>query len=178
MACVLSWERKQACLLVDLHHACLVMFNAHKKQAEQPHSWLLAQMIGEVLSYLMIPSAFISPVTLSGGRSHTCVIDATGHLHCFGYNREGQCDVPAQLGMVTQVAAGYLHTCVIRCNRPLALLWLQPRGSMRRSCPAWNGDAGCCRISPYLCHKMQQATCTALVTTAKANATFLPSLEW
>eukprot|EP00931_Biecheleriopsis_adriatica_P046173 TRINITY_DN26501_c0_g1_i1.p1 TRINITY_DN26501_c0_g1~~TRINITY_DN26501_c0_g1_i1.p1 ORF type:complete len:176 (-),score=31.61 TRINITY_DN26501_c0_g1_i1:229-756(-) len=113
MACVLSWERKQACLLVDLHHACLVMFNAHKKQAEQPHSWLLAQMIGEVLSYLMIPSAFISPVTLSGGRSHTCVIDATGNLHCFGGNWCGQCDVPAELGIVTQVAAGACHTCVI-----------------------------------------------------------------
>jgi len=111
MAYVLSWERNQRCLRADLQHACLVIFDAHKKQPKESDGWPLAQMIDNVLSYLMLPAVVMNPVVARGTR--TCVIDASGHLRCFGDNAFGQCDVPAGLGIVTQVAAGGFHTCVI-----------------------------------------------------------------
>ena len=40
---------------------------------------------------------------VSAGFRHTCAIDASGKLHCFGRNEEGQCDVPDDLGVATQV---------------------------------------------------------------------------
>ena len=111
MARVLSWERNQRCHGADLRHACLVIVDAHRKRTDQP-SWPIPQMIEQVLSYLMLPAVVMTPV-VAAGDCHTCVIDASGHLHCFGGKRFGKCDVPAELGIVTQVAAGGEHTCVI-----------------------------------------------------------------
>jgi len=50
---------------------------------------------------------------VSAGSVHTCAIDASGRLHCFGDNRYGQCNVPAELGFATMVSAGSVHTCAI-----------------------------------------------------------------
>ena len=50
---------------------------------------------------------------ISAGWSHTCVINGAGRLTCWGYNSNGETDVPSDLGAVSQVSAGEDHTCAI-----------------------------------------------------------------
>ena len=38
---------------------------------------------------------------------------------CFGSNRDGQCDVPPDLGPVKAVAAGWSHTCAVKADGEL-----------------------------------------------------------
>ncbi|CAE7708885.1 Herc4, partial [Symbiodinium sp. KB8] len=44
---------------------------------------------------------------------------ASGELVCFGYNDDGQCDVPPDLGPVVAVAAGRAHTCAVKTSGEL-----------------------------------------------------------
>jgi len=52
-------------------------------------------------------------VQVAAGSNHTCAIDTTGDLACWGNDSYGQATVPGGLGEVVQVAAGHAHTCVL-----------------------------------------------------------------
>ncbi|CAE7217359.1 Herc6, partial [Symbiodinium sp. CCMP2456] len=52
-------------------------------------------------------------VAVSTGSRHSCAIQDDGQLWCFGWNKDGQCDVPEDLGPVTAVATGDSHTCAV-----------------------------------------------------------------
>ena len=39
-----------------------------------------------------VPSAFVQVAT---GENHTCALRSTGHVECWGFNDQGQLDVPA-----------------------------------------------------------------------------------
>ena len=51
--------------------------------------------------------------SLSGPLPYRCSA-SDGQLVCFGLNRDGQCDVPADLGPILAVSAGRYHTCAMR----------------------------------------------------------------
>ena len=55
---------------------------------------------------------------------------AGGRLVCFGLIGEGQCAVPADLGPVSAVAAGWYHTCAVKADGQLV-------------CFGWNDDGQC-----------------------------------
>ena len=103
-------EPAHMCLQADLTHACFVLFDAEKKAGGRPHRWPVPQMAQHVLSFLMMP-----PVErrVCCGDFYTCVVDACGRLYCSGENNFRQCEVPAGLGRVTQVASVDSHTCAI-----------------------------------------------------------------
>lgn len=50
---------------------------------------------------------------VSAGGSHTCAVTSSGVLYCWGFNGQGQSDVPGDLGTVSQVSAGSTHTCAV-----------------------------------------------------------------
>jgi len=56
-------------------------------------------------------------VTAVAAGHHTCAVNITGGVVCWGRNYEGQTSVPpeAQTG-VTAVAAGYYHTCALKTD--------------------------------------------------------------
>ena len=70
----------------------------------------------------------VSPMPLAAGAAHTCAVKANGDLACFGFNDEGQCDVPPDLGPVVAVAAGAAHTCAVKANGDLACFELNDDG--------------------------------------------------
>ena len=47
-------------------------------------------------------------------------VGEVSELVCFGWNDNGQCDVPPQLGAVIGVAAGLYHTAAIKASGELA----------------------------------------------------------
>ena len=65
-------------------------------------------------------------VKVSAGPAHTCVVDDAGALTCWGYNQDGQLNVPTDLGPVEDVAVGTFHTCALRITADI-------------SCWGWNG---------------------------------------
>ena len=48
----------------------------------------------------------------------TCITSAqvipSGPVRAWGRNSEGQCNIPSDLGVCTQIAGGYLHTIAIQ----------------------------------------------------------------
>ena len=60
----------------------------------------------------------VSPLQIDAGRYHTCGIDVTNALHCWGVSDEGSDDygqvskVPVN-GSWSQVSAGSMHSCAI-----------------------------------------------------------------
>ena len=66
--------------------------------------------------------------TVATGGGHTCAVRADGRLICFGWNNEGQCDVPADLGPVLAVAAGAGHTCAVRADGQLICFGWNEKG--------------------------------------------------
>ncbi len=52
-------------------------------------------------------------VQIAAGYSHTVALKNDGTLVAWGYNSEGQCNVPSGLTGVTQVAAGRIHTVAL-----------------------------------------------------------------
>ena len=70
-----------------------------------------------IMNFLQFPVSNLLKV--SGGGCHTCAIDASGKLRCFGGNGQGQCNVPEDLGVVVQVSAGVFHTCAIDASGKL-----------------------------------------------------------
>jgi alpha-tubulin suppressor-like RCC1 family protein len=49
-------------------------------------------------------------VRVADARYHQAALLSDGRVVCWGYNRHGQCDVPADLGPCKAVAAGYSYT--------------------------------------------------------------------
>ena len=127
MGRVLSQDHKRRWLRADLQHACLVMYDAEKKQGGVLQRRLLHQMIGRVMAFLRIGDATRQ---VGCGDYHSAVIDAGGRLRCFGNNATRQCEVPGLLGQVAQVAVGDSHTCAIDASR-------------RLHCFGWNDTRQC-----------------------------------
>ena len=59
----------------------------------------------------VIVTANVRAVDITAGYGHTCALDVTGHIECWGYNSHGQADPPD--GQFKQISAGYQHTCAI-----------------------------------------------------------------
>ena len=53
---------------------------------------------------------------------------ASGELVCFGANDQGRCDVPADLGPVVAVAAGFGHTCAVKKDGELVCFGANDQG--------------------------------------------------
>jgi alpha-tubulin suppressor-like RCC1 family protein len=56
--------------------------------------------------------------SIATGSRHTCAIDTTGHVRCWGSNDVGQVDAPD--GAFRAVAAGENHTCALRDDGSVA----------------------------------------------------------
>ena len=52
-------------------------------------------------------------VKVVAGTAHTCVLTDEGAVRCWGYNQDGQVNVPTGLGSVTDLAVGWYHTCAL-----------------------------------------------------------------
>ena len=55
-------------------------------------------------------------MALAGGRA----VYADGNVVCWGSNYSGQCNTPAGLGSVTQIAGGYGHTIALKSDGTVA----------------------------------------------------------
>ena len=47
------------------------------------------------------------------GLDHTAAILADGSIACWGYNADGQCDVPTDIGPAVSIAVGGFHTVAL-----------------------------------------------------------------
>ena len=47
------------------------------------------------------------------GSDHTAAILANGEVVCWGYNADGQCDVPTDIGPAVGIAVGGFHTVAL-----------------------------------------------------------------
>lgn len=56
-----------------------------------------------------------SAIGLSAGDLHTCILKASGNVHCYGDNDDGQAAAYTG-GDATAVSAGRHHTCVLKAN--------------------------------------------------------------
>lgn len=61
--------------------------------------------------------------TIEAGDRHTCAIQPTGQVLCWGFGDNGQIAVPAGLGSVAAVMPGGYHTCVIRSADATVACW-------------------------------------------------------
>ncbi len=89
---------------------------------------------------------WMSFTQVSGGFDHSCGIDSTGAVQCWGYNNHGQSTPPSDT--FTQVSAGWHHTCGIdssgsvQCwgsdiygqSTPLAGTFAQVSGGQSHTC--------------------------------------------
>ena len=65
-------------------------------------------------------------VKVVAGTAHTCVLTDDGAVRCWGYNQDGQINVPTNLGIATDLAVGWYHTCALT-------------DSSKVTCWGWNG---------------------------------------
>ena len=64
-----------------------------------------------------LQAVFGSALAVSAGGVHTCALRTDGQLVCFGYNEDGRCDVPSDLGPVLAVSASsFFDTCALRTD--------------------------------------------------------------
>jgi alpha-tubulin suppressor-like RCC1 family protein len=61
-------------------------------------------------------------VAIAAGHSHNLALRADGTVAAWGWNRFGQCDVPAGLSNVVSVAAGDFHSLALRADG-LVVVW-------------------------------------------------------
>lgn len=61
--------------------------------------------------------------TIEAGDRHTCAIQPSGQVLCWGFGDNGQIAVPAGLGSVAAVMPGGYHTCVIRSADATVACW-------------------------------------------------------
>ncbi len=71
-------------------------------------------------SYADVPS----PINLSVGYFHACMVLASGELKCWGNNNNGESTPPAGVKF-TQVSTGVAHTCGIRADNQKVQCWGQ-----------------------------------------------------
>ncbi len=76
-----------------------------------------------------LPPNFV-PIDIAAGASHTVLLRNNFTVVCVGNNFLGQCDVPANLGIVNKVAAGEAHTIAIKSGGSVV-------------CWGWNGSGQC-----------------------------------
>ena len=63
----------------------------------------------DAVKYHISPGIYRS---VSAGISHTCALEESGEVHCWGDNGYGQGDAPP--GPYKSVSAGWTHTCGLR----------------------------------------------------------------
>lgn len=68
----------------------------------------------------------------AGGGDHLLGLRWNGTVSCYGYNADGQCTVPADLGNVRQVSAGWSHSVALRA--------FPSGGGSALTCPYSQGD--------------------------------------
>jgi hypothetical protein len=66
---------------------------------------------------------WMRPTQVSAGSEHTCGIDSSGSVQCWGFNNFGQSMPPA--GAFTQVSGGGTHTCAIDSSSGSVQCWGQ-----------------------------------------------------
>jgi alpha-tubulin suppressor-like RCC1 family protein len=64
--------------------------------------------------------ADLGPIARIKARRHVAAIRTDGGLRCWGLNTSGQCDVPASVGTVLDVALGESHTVALRSDASVA----------------------------------------------------------
>lgn len=94
------------------------------------HGAVATTVVALVAAALAVPAAAEAPriVQISAGDTHTCALDDTGQVWCWGKNDKGQIGdgttdnerlTPVRvsnLGNAAQVAAGWRHTCAVLRN--------------------------------------------------------------
>lgn len=65
-------------------------------------------------------------VKVVAGTAHTCLLTDDAEVRCWGYNQDGQVNVPTDLGAVADIAVGWYHTCALT-------------DAPKVSCWGWNG---------------------------------------
>ena len=79
-----------------------------------------------------LPSLRTQAVALNARKNQASVLEnewAGCQLICFGSNAEGQCNVPADLGLVATVAASGSHTCAVRVDGELVCFGYNEHGN-------------------------------------------------
>jgi len=74
---------------------------------------VVSSSISPVFAVTASPKTVVVGETLSVGGNHTCGLTSAGDVRCWGRNADGQATVPSDLGVVSQVSAGAVHTCVL-----------------------------------------------------------------
>jgi hypothetical protein len=69
----------------------------------------------------------------AGGGDHLLGLRWNGTVSCYGYDADGQCSVPADLGNVRQVSAGWSHSVALRA-------FISGGGGSSLTCPYSQGD--------------------------------------
>ncbi|CAE8588927.1 unnamed protein product, partial [Polarella glacialis] len=112
------WESRL--LRQDLEGTRAVLLHGHASDGSRL-PWLLTQILANnLLPFLALQPAHRHCSPIAAGECHTCALQADGRLRCFGSDRDGQCQVPADLGPVVAVAAGLEHTCALQADGRLA----------------------------------------------------------
>ncbi|HRV03910.1 MAG TPA: hypothetical protein P5025_02530, partial [Candidatus Ratteibacteria bacterium] len=67
------------------------------------------------------PGGLKDVIAIAAGSQHTVALKKDGTVVAWGYNRDGQCNVPAGLKNVIAIAAGEKHTAALLRNRQVVV---------------------------------------------------------